>query len=454
MQSKDRSREISLHAITLIESSDDPNFNLNCGFNVHAHVRRDANIRKFSFEAQTPGLCLAWMQQLCIESKNLELRMSDSGVGYRSVPSSNAASIKDQKRASQRQSFVVSSPAPSLTLSSSADDAPRGVGQDTQLSSDSTFGSPELKGGGEGGGDGGGLVPVDPDSVRRKTMSAFGVRAITPRGGGGGRAGTPRGGGFGRGVDFMKGSSASRRASEGNLTGSLEDKDRSSPRSEAKPAYSRINDIDGDDGNGNGNGNDDDDDAARRLQFEEAEIENIRLSQTPSHSSQDDQTDAADSSSAEVKSRPESVTSASLRRLADELVSQDVDLSQSSKDAEDDRVGTPHAASDDVRVSRQGAGTGWSLSKASPRKQADVSPFKSRPQLSDDQDLPVSDTRVEGGMVRSSGGGSGDEDGEEEEGDAHVPHAHTIGLQEVKKRASASLTAGRGRGRGRGFGRS
>jgi hypothetical protein len=78
--------DIALHAIQLIETSDEKLCPLNCGIDIHTYVNDAADIKVFTFLAQTSSLAKLWMEQLCAGVGTFELKPKQGSSGaYESV---------------------------------------------------------------------------------------------------------------------------------------------------------------------------------------------------------------------------------------------------------------------------------------------------------------------------------------------------------------------------------
>ena len=101
---------VSIPAIRLIESSDDPSCNPGCAFNIHAYVIEGGNkdgMRIFTFEAQTLNLCKEWMTQLCNATGSLVLKPRPNGDGFTSVVNDQLRKKKDNYIKRTGAKFVV-----------------------------------------------------------------------------------------------------------------------------------------------------------------------------------------------------------------------------------------------------------------------------------------------------------------------------------------------------------
>jgi hypothetical protein len=105
----DPSKEISLAAIKLIETSKDRSCAPSCAFDVHAHVRKggdQSGLKVFTFECQTAFLCKEWMTKMCETSGMLTLQPDATGKGFESVVNTDAKKQRDEQRRKSGASFV------------------------------------------------------------------------------------------------------------------------------------------------------------------------------------------------------------------------------------------------------------------------------------------------------------------------------------------------------------
>jgi hypothetical protein len=101
---------IAIPAIRLIETSEDPNCNPGCAFDIHAYVTQGGNkdgMKIFTFEAQTVNLCKEWMTQLCNCTGTYVLKPKPNGEGYTSVVNDSLRKKKENYIARTGQKFVV-----------------------------------------------------------------------------------------------------------------------------------------------------------------------------------------------------------------------------------------------------------------------------------------------------------------------------------------------------------
>jgi len=114
--------EISLMAISLIETSKDPKCTPGCGIDIHADYflkAGDSNTMKvFTLDAKSPKLAKDWMDELCKAIGTLAMKRNPDAPGWISYVDSDAVKLKEAARRANALKFGNSS----VVAKASADD--------------------------------------------------------------------------------------------------------------------------------------------------------------------------------------------------------------------------------------------------------------------------------------------------------------------------------------------